>query len=144
MAGGLRLCDRSNDSTRLPSHIELLLTRCRGRLISPRNCGLADEAAFGIDMAVREAITNAIVHGYKEDDTKQVEMTLNCVSQAVEIEVSDQGAGFDPVSVPDPTAAENLMKTSGRGNFLMRSFMDEVEWVSRPEGGTKVRMLKRL
>lgn len=95
-------------------------------------------------MAVREAITNAIVHGNKEDDTKQVEMTLNCLSQTVEIEVSDQGSGFDPAKVPDPTAAENLMKTSGRGNFLMRSFMDEVEWLNRPEGGTTVRMVKRL
>jgi serine/threonine-protein kinase RsbW len=128
----------------LPSHIEAVADAAAAAADFARNCGLADEAAFGIDMAVREAITNAIVHGNKEDDTKQVEMTLNCVSQAVEIEVRDQGAGFDPVSVPDPTAAENLMKTSGRGNFLMRSFMDEVEWVSRPEGGTIVRMLKRL
>ncbi len=128
----------------LPSHIEAVADAAAAAADFARNCGLADEAAFGIDMAVREAITNAIVHGNKEDDTKQVEMTLNCSSQAVEIAVSDQGAGFDPVSVPDPTAAENLMKTSGRGNFLMRSFMDEVEWVSRPEGGTMVRMLKRV
>jgi serine/threonine-protein kinase RsbW len=128
----------------LPSHIEAVADAAAAAADFARNCGLADEAAFGIDMAVREAITNAIVHGNKEDDTKQVEMTLNCSPRAVEIEVSDQGAGFDPGSVPDPTAAENLMKTSGRGNFLMRSFMDEVEWASRPGGGTIVRMRKRL
>ncbi len=128
----------------LPSHIEAVADAAAAAADFARNCGLADEAAFGIDMAVREAITNAIVHGNKEDDTKQVEMTLNCLSQTVEIEVSDQGSGFDPAKVPDPTAAENLMKTSGRGNFLMRSFMDEVEWLNRPEGGTTVRMVKRL
>lgn len=128
----------------LPSHIEAVADAAAAAADFARNCGLAEEAAFGIDMAVREAITNAIVHGNKEDDAKQVEMTLNCSSRAVEIEVRDQGAGFDPVSVPDPTAAENLMKTSGRGNFLMRSFMDEVEWKNRPEGGTTVRMVKRF
>jgi len=128
----------------LPSHIEAVADAAAAAADFARNCGLADEATFGIDMAVREAITNAIVHGNKEDDTKQVEMILNCSQGAVEIEVSDQGAGFDPVSVPDPTAAENLMKTSGRGNFLMRSFMDEVEWLNRPDGGTKVRMVKRF
>lgn len=128
----------------LPSHIEAVADAAAAAAEFARNCGLAEEASFGIDMAVREAITNAIVHGNQEDDTKQVEMTLNCSSRTIEIEVSDQGAGFDPGAVPDPTAVENLMKTSGRGNFLMRSFMDEVEWKNRPEGGTTVRMVKRL
>lgn len=128
----------------LPSHIEAVADAAAAAAEFARNCGLAEEASFGIDMAVREAITNAIVHGNQEDDAKQVEMTLNCSSRTIEIEVSDQGAGFDPGAVPDPTAVENLMKTSGRGNFLMRSFMDEVEWKNRPEGGTTVRMVKRL
>ena len=128
----------------LPSHIEAVADAAAAAADFARTCGLSEEAAFGIDMAVREAITNAIVHGNKEDDTKQVEMTLNCSSRAVEIEVSDQGAGFDPVSVPDPTAAENLMKTSGRGNFLMRNLMDEVDWSSSADGGTTVTMVKRF
>ena len=128
----------------LPSHIEAVADAAAAAADFARHCGLAEEAAFGIDMAVREAITNAIVHGNKEDDTKQVEVTFNCTPHAVEIEVSDQGEGFDPAGVPDPTAAENLMKTSGRGNFLMRSFMDEVKWLPGPKGGTTVRMLKRL
>jgi len=95
-------------------------------------------------MAVREAITNAIVHGNKEDDTKKVELTFNCAQRAVEIEVADQGEGFDAASVADPTAPENILKTSGRGNFLIRNFMDEVEWLKRAEGGTTVRMIKRF
>lgn len=128
----------------LPSHIEAVADAAAAAANFACKCGVADEEAFGIDMAVREAITNAIVHGNQEDDTKQVEMTMNCSQNAVEIAVSDQGAGFDPEEVPDPTAAENLMRTSGRGNFLMRSFMDEVSWSSRPEGGTTVRMVKKF
>jgi serine/threonine-protein kinase RsbW len=128
----------------LPSHIEAVADAAAAAADFARNCGVAEEAAFGIDMAVREAITNAIVHGNKEDDVKQVEVTFNCAPHAVEIEIKDQGEGFDPGHVPDPTAAENLMKTSGRGNFLMRSFMDEVLWEARPEGGTTVRMVKKF
>ena len=128
----------------LPSHIEAVADAAAAAADFARSCGLADEAAFGIDMAVREAITNAIVHGNKEDDAKQVEVTFSCLPHAVEIEVKDQGKGFDPAKVPDPTAAENLLKTSGRGNFLMRNFMDEVKWELRQEGGTIVRMAKRF
>ena len=128
----------------LPSHIEAVADAAAAAADFARNCGLADEAAFGIDMAVREAITNAIVHGNKEDDTKTVEVTFNCGSRVVEIEVTDQGEGFDPVNIPDPTAPENILKTSGRGNFLMRNFMDDVSWLPRPNGGTTVRLVKRF
>jgi serine/threonine-protein kinase RsbW len=128
----------------LPSHIEAVADAAAAAADFARNCGVAEEAAFGIDMAVREAITNAIVHGNKEDDAKQVEVAFTCVPNAVEIEIKDQGEGFDPERIPDPTAAENLMKTSGRGNFLMRSFMDEVHWETGTEGGTTVRMIKRF
>ena len=128
----------------LPSHIEAVADAAAAAADFARNCGVAEEAAFGIDMAVREAITNAIVHGNKEDDAKQVEVAFTCVPNAVEIEITDQGEGFDPERIPDPTAAENLMKTSGRGNFLMRSFMDEVHWETGTEGGTTVRMIKRF
>jgi len=128
----------------LPSHIEAVADAAAAASEFARSCGLADDAAFGIDMAVREAITNAIVHGNKEDDSKKVELTLNCSQNAVEIEVKDQGEGFDPGSVPDPTAPENILKTSGRGNFLIRNLMDEVDWSKRADGGTTVRMVKRF
>ena len=95
-------------------------------------------------MAVREAVTNAVVHGNKEDETKSIEVTFSCQKRTLEIEVKDQGEGFDPASVPDPTDPANILKTSGRGIFLMRSFMGEVEWSKRPEGGTTVRMVKRF
>ena len=95
-------------------------------------------------MAVREAVTNAIVHGNQEDEAKKVEVTFNCLEHTLEIEVKDQGEGFDPTAVPDPTDPANILKTSGRGIFLMKTFMDEVDWLARPEGGTKVRLVKKF
>ena len=128
----------------LPSHIEAVADGAAAATDFVQNCGVGEEAAFGIDMAVREAITNAMVHGNKEDETKTVELTLNCLGGALEIEVKDQGEGFDPASVPDPTEPPNILKTSGRGIFLMRTFMDDVQWSTRPEGGTTVRMVKKF
>ncbi len=128
----------------LPSHIEAVADAAAAATDFVHNCGVGEEAAFGIDMAVREAITNAVVHGNQEDEAKNVEVTLSCLGRELEIEVKDQGEGFDPTSVPDPTDAANLLKTSGRGIFLMRTFMDEVQWLNRPEGGTTVRMVKRF
>lgn len=128
----------------LPSHIEAVADAAAATTDFVKSCGLDEQTAFGIDMAVREAITNAMVHGNQEDETKSVEVIFNCLGNALEIEIRDQGEGFDPTGVPDPTEPANILKTSGRGIFLMRSFMDEVEWFARPEGGTTVRMVKRF
>ena len=94
-------------------------------------------------MAVREAVTNAVLHGNRQDEDKTVDISLKSLPDAVEISVHDQGPGFNPEEVPDPTAQENILKASGRGIFFMRTFMDEVDWSIRPGGGTTVRMLKR-
>ncbi|HEX3229460.1 MAG TPA: ATP-binding protein, partial [Pyrinomonadaceae bacterium] len=123
----------------LPSHIEAVADAAAAVTDFIRNCGVSEELSFGIEMAVRESVTNAMVHGNQEDESKSVEVIFNCHDDELEIEVRDQGEGFDPASVPDPTNAENLLKTSGRGIFLMRTFMDEIEWRNRPEGGTAVR-----
>lgn len=106
--------------------------------------GIGDDVAFGVDMAVREAVTNAVVHGNKLDEAKVVELRLRNTPEVLEISVHDQGSGFNPNEVPDPTKDENILKTSGRGIFFMRNFMDEVEWSADPKGGTSVRMIKRL
>jgi serine/threonine-protein kinase RsbW len=128
----------------LPSHIEAVADAAAAMTDFLRNCGVSEELSFGIEMAVRESVTNAMVHGNQEDESKSVEVIFNCHDNELEIEVRDQGEGFDPAKVPDPTNAENLLKTSGRGIFLMRTFMDEIEWRNRPEGGTAVRMTKRF
>ena len=106
--------------------------------------GVGEDVIFGIDMAVREAVTNAVLHGNKLDETKFADISLKTFPGSFEITVHDQGQGFNPADIPDPTAEENIMKTSGRGIFFMRNFMDEVDWTINPYGGTTVRMLKRL
>lgn len=105
---------------------------------------LPEDVAFGVDMAVREAVTNAVVHGNKLDDTKVVRLKLRNTPAVFEITVHDQGNGFNPNDVPDPTKDENILRTSGRGIFFMRNFMDEVDWSAGLKGGTTVRMIKRL
>ena len=127
----------------LPSRIDTVATAAALVAEFLSRSGITEDAAFGIDMAVREAVTNAVVHGNRKDENKTVDVTLKSSPYAVEISVHDQGAGFNPEDVPDPTAEENILKASGRGIFFMRSFMDEVNWLIRPGGGTTVRMLKR-
>lgn len=127
----------------MPSRIETVAAAAAAVAEFVGRFGVSDDAAYGIDMAVREAVTNAVLHGNRQDENKIVEIVLKSLPDAVEISVHDQGHGFNPEDVPDPTATENLLKTSGRGIFFMRTFMDEVYWLIRPEGGTTVRMLKR-
>ena len=127
----------------LPSRIDTIATAAAAVAEFVGRSGISDDAAFGIDMAVREAVTNAVIHGNRQDDDKTVDITLKSSPDAVEISVHDQGPGFNPEEIPDPTAEENILKASGRGIFFMRSFMDEVDWLIRPGGGTTVRMLKR-
>ena len=127
----------------LPSRIDTVAAAAAAVAEFVGRFGVSDDAAYGIDMAVREAVTNAVLHGNRQDENKTVDIVLKNLPEAVEISVHDQGHGFNPEDVPDPTATENLLKTSGRGIFFMRTFMDEVYWLIRPEGGTTVRMLKR-
>jgi len=127
----------------LPSRIETVAEVAAAVAEFVTRSGVSEDAAFGIDMAVREAVTNAVVHGNRQSEDKVVGIVLKNLPDAVEISVHDQGPGFNPNEVPDPTAEENILKTSGRGIFFMRSFMDEVDWFLPPEGGTTVRMLKR-
>jgi len=128
----------------LPSRIEAVneAAAAVARMLS--DLGADEQIAFGLDMAIREAVTNAVLHGNKQDESKEVHVDIKSSPEAIEISVHDEGQGFNPTEVPDPTAAENIMKTSGRGIFFMRNFVDEVEWLIRPEGGTTVKMIKRF
>jgi serine/threonine-protein kinase RsbW len=130
---------------KFPSRIEAVGEAAAAVSEFMNRLGISEDVAFGVDMAVREAVTNAVVHGNKYDEAKVVELKLRNTPAVFEITVHDQGAGFNPNDVPDPTKDENIMKTSGRGIFFMRNFMDEVDWVADPKGGgTKVRMIKKL
>ena len=91
------------------------------------NAGLDDDGSHWIGMAVREGVANAIKHGNKLDIRKKVFATFDLSGENLAIRISDEGEGFDPGNVSDPLNPQNLMKTSGRGIFYMRTFMDEVE-----------------
>jgi len=101
-----------------------------------------------IGVAVRESVINGIKHGNREalDKLVTVEFSFAPASLPTElvITVVDEGEGFEPQEVANPLAPENLMKSSGRGIFFMRSFMDDVTLRKRPEGGMEVRMVKKL
>ncbi|HYG10650.1 MAG TPA: ATP-binding protein [Pyrinomonadaceae bacterium] len=128
---------------KLPSRIESIAEAAEAAAGLAQRLNLSEEAAFGLDMAVRESVTNAVLHGNKQDESKQVEVVFEDAGDHIVVTVRDEGAGFDPSSVSDPTAAENLLKISGRGILFMRSFMDTVEWEPHPAGGTVVRMTKK-
>lgn len=106
--------------------------------------GFDAEAGYWPVLAVREAVMNAVLHGNKEDAGKQVTVNYRVMDGRLEVGVCDQGSGFDPVKLRDPLSAENLLKEGGRGVYLMRQFMDEVEFSFPAGGGTCLRLVKQL
>ncbi len=110
--------------------------------------GLDEDSSHWVSVSVRESVINAVKHGNREDPSKHVtvEFTLGPRANPEEfsITVLDEGEGFDFEEVSDPLAPENLLKSSGRGIFFMRNFMDDVAITRRPEGGMSVRMVKKL
>jgi len=112
-----------------------------------KEVGLDEDSIHWVGVAVRESVANAIKHGNKNDAGKKVfvefDGTFN-TARELSIRVRDQGEGFDPQEVADPLAPENLLKGSGRGIFLIRSFMDEMVLQRAPEGGMEMRMVKRV
>ena len=103
-----------------------------------------DDGSHWIGMAVREGVANAIKHGNKLDVAKKVFATFDLEDGNLAIRISDQGQGFDPAQVGDPLNPQNLMKTSGRGIFYMKTFMDRVDFAFVPGGGTELIMMKKL
>ena len=102
--------------------------------------GVTDDFEVDVEVALREAILNAVIHGNRQDPHKHVYVTIVCGADGeVAMTIRDEGAGFDSSSVPDPTAPEHRMSTHGRGIYLMRALMDEVSF---EESGTVVYMRK--
>jgi serine/threonine-protein kinase RsbW len=121
------------------------------QVLSDRMAQLAafdEDAIHWVGVAVRESVINAIKHGNREDRGKfvTIEFAFTPVEDPTElvVRVIDQGEGFEPTEVADPLAPENMLKSSGRGIFFMRSFMDDVQLQRGPEGGMEVRMVKKL
>src|SRR5258708_7962883 len=126
----------------IPSEISAIspLVERLMRLIEGSHCVTGEEHA--VQLALREALNNAVVHGNRLDAHKLVHVRCRCkVGQGISLIVSDQGQGFDPRTVPDSVTVENLEADHGRGIHLMKLSMDEVSF---QQGGTEVHMCKRL
>ena len=111
--------------------------------------GLDEDSIHWIGVAVRESVINAIKHAHRMDESLPVtvEFALEpspASPEALVVRVIDRGEGFEPHEVADPLAPENIMKSSGRGIFFMRSFMDDVSLCRLPEGGMAVTMVKKV
>jgi serine/threonine-protein kinase RsbW len=132
----------------LPSSFELLdLVQVSSDRLSSI-AGLGEDATHWISVAVRESVINAIKHGNRGDGAKRVTVEFHLRPREHPAElvvyVLDEGSGFDPDAIANPLEPENVLKSSGRGIFFMRNFMDDVSVSRRPEGGTVVRMMKKF
>lgn len=106
--------------------------------------GVGPDESHWLVMSVREAVINAIVHGNKQDSLKRVVIEVDLEGDDYVVRIQDEGEGFDPDSLPDPTAPENLLRPSGRGIFMMRQFADSIEYSFPAKRGTVVTMRKRI
>ena len=111
---------------------------------SARLAGFGEDDLLKIGMAVRECMVNAVVHGNRYNANKKVRFSITKNGGNLTLQIADEGSGFDFESLPDPLAPENLMRTSGRGIFLIRSFMDEFRIRRQDAGGTEVTLVKHL
>jgi serine/threonine-protein kinase RsbW len=139
---------RGNDScfeirVRMPSEIEAIspLVDRMIRLIEESHCVQGDEPA--VELALREALNNAVLHGNRLDSVKLVQVHCRCeLDEGVSMVIKDQGRGFDPTAIPDPSVVGNLGAEHGRGILLMRWLMDEVSFEFGC-CGTEVHMRKK-
>ena len=109
-----------------------------------RFAGFDDTTIEHMTLAIREAAANAIKHGNKQHPDKVAQVVFELEEDHISIEIIDEGDGFEPENVPDPLAPENLLKGTGRGIFLMRQLMDDVDFGFGNSGGTRVMLRKRI
>ena len=122
-------------------NIELAQHLC-GKLLDGRD--VPEETKHWLLMALREALANAIKHGNRQDTSKRIHLEMDVVGQNLQISIRDEGQGFDPAAVDDPLAPENRLKTSGRGIFYMKTFMDDVRFRRVEGGGMEIVLTKNL
>ena len=100
----------------------------------------AEQDVFAVHLSLEEAIVNAVLHGNAGDPQRLVDIKFHVSATELKVEITDEGSGFNPEGLPDPTADENLEKPSGRGVMLMKHYMDEVQY---NRTGNQVRMVKK-
>ena len=122
-------------------NIELAQHLC-GKLLEGRE--VPEETRHWLLMALREALANAIKHGNRQDVSKRIHLEMDVVGENLQITIRDEGEGFEPSKVDDPLAPENRLKTSGRGIFYMKTFMDDVRFRRVEGGGMEIVLTKNL
>jgi serine/threonine-protein kinase RsbW len=124
----------------LPSEVAAISPFVDRLMLLLRKCGCVPQGESDVEIALREALANAIIHGNHENPRKHVHVRCRCQRDNVSIAVKDEGLGFDINKMPDPTTPENSGSIHGRGIYLMKALMDEVHF---EEGGVVVHMRKR-
>jgi len=109
-----------------------------------KTAGFCDEDVHKFGIAVREGVVNAYNYGNRQDPRKQIYLEIEFEPERMIVHVRDEGGGFELAEVPDPLAEENLLRTSGRGLFLMRTFVDDLTVRRGPGGGAELVMSKKL
>jgi serine/threonine-protein kinase RsbW len=99
-----------------------------------KDFGLSEEKYVNLQIALSEALINAIVHGNKENPHKRVHIEFSYSENYITVKIKDEGEGFKPENIPDPTNSENLFKEHGRGLFIMKSLVDKFECIPGEEG----------
>jgi len=128
----------------IPSRLEEMEAVHKLIAAAVREYELTDELAHWIELTISESMINAIQHGNKADPAKKATLKISSTGDAIEIIVEDQGTGFKLDKIADPTDIANLLKPSGRGILIIRSFMDEVDLTQREGGGCRLRMVKKI
>lgn len=133
-----------NASLALASRFENIEVAERALLDLCRRAGWPSDEDYWLVTALREAVANAVRHGNRQDPSRLVRLEYSVADETVTICVEDEGEGFDPGEVPDPTDPANLLRPNGRGIFYMRQFMNRVEFRPTATGGTAVIMERDL
>lgn len=123
----------------LPSELAAISPFVDRLMLLLSKCGCVPRGESDVEIALREALGNAIIHGNHENPRKRVYIRCRCQPAGVTITVKDEGRGFDITKMSDPTGPQNIASVHGRGIYLMRTLMDEVCF---EEGGVVVRMRK--
>lgn len=127
--------DIPSDLSSIEEAVEYVMQRCSRCGENPRRLRL------NLRVGLAEALANAMLYGNRRDPSKRVKMEVAFRESAITAKITDQGPGFDPLGVPDPTLPTNLSRTEGRGIFLMRKLLDEVHFNDQ---GNSVTLVLRL
>jgi serine/threonine-protein kinase RsbW len=142
--GSMSLKEPRRFELTIPSRLEEMEAVHRVIQQAINEYSLSDELAHWIELSISESMINAIQHGNKADPDKEATLKISSNGDSIEIIVEDQGRGFKLDNIADPTDTANLLKPSGRGILIIRSFMDEVDLSQREGGGCRLRMVKKI